>query len=142
MVRCGGAGGGGGGGGGGEWRKCGGSQAHSRFALMSDVRPHLYDPSEHRNLKHEKAGTIVTPLATPCLRPPTVEATWVPCPLHPAPLAGRMPLTAWHEAHEARSRACETGRMRGGGGRLGMSQGLGVELWAGGVGWGRWSAWP
>ena len=55
---------------------CGG--AHSRFAEMSDVGLHLYLPSEHRNLKHEKAGTIVTSLATPCFRPPTVEATWVP----------------------------------------------------------------
>ena len=39
--------------------------AHSRFAVISAVEPHLYDPSEHRNLKHEKAGTIVTSLATP-----------------------------------------------------------------------------
>ena len=68
--------------------------AHSRFAVMSAILPHLYDPSEHRNLKHEKAGTIVTSLATPCFRPPTVEATWVPCPLHPEPSAGRTPLTA------------------------------------------------
>ena len=90
-------------------------EAHSRFFVISDVVPHLYDPSKHRNLKHENAGTIVTFLATPCFRPPTVEATWVPCPSHPMPSAGRMPLTAWHEAHSACSNACNgEGRMRGG----------------------------
>ena len=77
--------------------------AHSRFAEISDVVLHSYDPSEHSSLKHEKAGTIVTSLATPCFRPPTSEATWVPCPPHPVPSAGRMPLTAWHEAHSVRS---------------------------------------
>ena len=70
---------------------------------MSEFGLHLYDPPEHLSLKHEKAGTIVTFLATPCFRPPTVEATWVPCPSHPEPSAGRMPLTAWHEAHSVRS---------------------------------------
>ena len=54
----------------------------------------MSDPSEHRKPKHVKAGTIVTFLATPCVRPPTVEATCVPCPWHPVPSAGRMPLTA------------------------------------------------
>jgi len=87
--------------------------AHSRFAEIPADEPHSYLPSLHRNLKHEKAGTIVTFLATPYLRPPTVEATWVPCPLHPVPPAGRMPLTAWHEAHSACSKACEEGRVRG-----------------------------
>ena len=77
--------------------------AHSRFALISAVEPHLYVPSLQRRLKHENAGTIVTSLATPYFRPPTVEATWVPCPAHPVPSAGRMPLTAWHEAHSSRS---------------------------------------
>ena len=72
----------------------------------------MSDPSEHRKPKHVKAGTIVTFLATPCVRPPTVEATWVPCPWHPVPSAGRMPLTAWHEAHSLRSRDCEEGRTR------------------------------
>ena len=38
--------------------------------------------------KHENAGTVVTLLATPCFRPPTVEATWVPCPLHPEVVGG------------------------------------------------------
>ena len=52
------------------------------------------DPLEHVKPKHEKTGTSVTFLATPCFRPPTVEATWVPCPLHPEPSAGRTPLTA------------------------------------------------
>ena len=41
--------------------------AHSRFAEISTPEPHRYDPSEHRNLKHEKAGTIVTSSAAPCL---------------------------------------------------------------------------
>ena len=59
--------------------------------------------------KHENAGTVVTLLATPCFRPPTVEATWVPCPLHPVPSAGRMPLTAWHESHSVCSRTYEEG---------------------------------
>ena len=27
-------------------------------------------------------------------KPPTAEATWVPCPPQPVPSAGRMPLTA------------------------------------------------
>ena len=82
-----------------EWWR----EAHSRFAAISDPEPHWYDPSEHWSLKHVDAGTIVTPLATPCVWPPTVEATWVPCPWHPEPSAGRMPLTAWHEAHSART---------------------------------------
>ena len=55
-------------------------------------------------MKQVNAGTIVTSLATPCFRPPTVEATWVPCPEHPEPSAGRMPLTAWHESHSVCSR--------------------------------------
>jgi hypothetical protein len=134
--------------------------AHSRFAEIPADEPHSYDPSEHRNLKHEKAGTIVTFLATPYFPPPTVEATWVPCPSHPVPSAGRMPLTAWHEAHSACSKACEEGRVRGGvggervvsGGRLVwgvLGRGvwvLGAEYswwgggsgqWAGGAGCGR-----
>ena len=122
VVRCGrrGAARGGGGGGGGGWRRRRRRaaqvrrEAHSRFALISAVEPHTYRPSLHRNLKQEKAGTIVTFLATPYFRPPTVEATWVPCPLHPMPSAGRMPLTAWHEAHSGCANACNgEGRMRG-----------------------------
>ena len=54
----------------------------------------MSDPLEHVKPKHEKTGTIVTFLATPYFRPPTVEATWVPCPWQPVPSAGRMPLTA------------------------------------------------
>ena len=73
------------------------------MAEISDVTLHLYDPSEHLSLKHEKAGTIVTFLAMPYFVPPTIDATCVPCPSHPVPLAGRMPLTAWHEAHSVRS---------------------------------------
>ena len=84
--------------------------AHWRFAVISAREPHSNFPSEwHFLRKHENAGTIVTLLATPCLRPPTVEATWVPCPLHPEPSAGRMPLTAWHESHSACSRDYEEG---------------------------------
>ena len=83
--------------------------AHSRFAEISEEEEHLVLPSPHRNLKHENAGTIVTSLATPYFTPPTVEATWVPCPLHPVPSRGRMPLTAWHEAHAGRSNDCEEG---------------------------------
>ena len=100
----GGDGGGGGGGAAQVWRG-----AHSRFAAISAVEPHPYERSSHWSLKHEEAGTIVTSLATPCSRPPTVEATWVPCPSHPEPSAGRMPLTAWHEAHSSRSNAYEEG---------------------------------
>ena len=48
--------------------KAGGSAegAHSRFAVISAVEPQLFLPSDlHGNLKHVKAGTIVTSLATP-----------------------------------------------------------------------------
>ena len=92
----------------------------------------------------EKTGTIVTFLATPCFRPPTVEATWVPCPWHPVPSAGRMPLTAWHELHSVCSRACEEGKMKGGDGGGGVigDRVVGVcwgawycSWWAGGVRW-------
>ena len=88
--------------------------AHSRFAEISLLLLHLYDPSKQSSLKHEEAGTIVTCFATPCVAPPTVEATWVPCPSHPVPSAGRMPLTAWHEPHSSCSCACEEGWNPGG----------------------------
>ena len=87
--------------------------AHSRLASTSATEPHPLLPSEpHGKPKQEVAGTIVTLLATPCFRPPTVEATWVPCPLHPVPSAGRMPLTAWHESHSVRSRDYTRGGKR------------------------------
>lgn len=57
-----------------------------------------------------KTGTIVTSFATPYFAPPTIEATWVPCPLQSVPLAGSEPLTAWHEAHWGRLDACEDQR--------------------------------
>ena len=98
--------------------------AHSRFAVTSATKPQFILPSEpHGRPKQEATGTIVTLLATPCFRPPTVEATWVPCPLHPVPSAGRMPLTAWHEAHSGRSNDCEEDRIRGGVGGEGVVSG-------------------
>ena len=39
--------------------------AYSRLARISLPDPQLYRPSEHRNLKHVKAGTSVTSFATP-----------------------------------------------------------------------------
>ena len=45
---------------------CGRGALH-RFAVISAPEPHLNDPSKHSSLKHEKAGTIVTSSAAPCL---------------------------------------------------------------------------
>ena len=42
-----------------------GGVTYSRFARISFHDPHLYRPSEHWSLKHEKAGTSVTSFATP-----------------------------------------------------------------------------
>ena len=38
----------------------------------------------------------------------------MPCPSHPEPSAGRMPLTAWHEAHASCTTDYEEERIRGG----------------------------
>eukprot|EP00964_Phaeocystis_antarctica_P062772 scaffold37630_cov56-Phaeocystis_antarctica.AAC.1 len=110
--------------------------AHSRFAVTSATKPQFILPSEpHGRPKQEATGTMVTLLATPCLRPPTVEATWVPCPLHPVPSAGRMPLTAWHESHSVCSRPYTRGRKDEGMGWWGSAGTRGII--AGGRGRGR-----
>ena len=79
------AGGEGGGGGGAKAAAAGAAQvwrgAHSRFALTSVSEKHSNFPFEgHQKRLLNATGTIVTSLATPKVRPPTVEATWVPCP--------------------------------------------------------------
>ena len=38
----------------------------------------------------------------------------MPCPSHPEPLAGRMPLTAWHDAHASCTTDYEEERTGGG----------------------------
>ena len=38
----------------------------------------------------------------------------MPCPSHPEPSAGRMPLTAWHEAHASCTKDYEEERIQGG----------------------------
>lgn len=75
---------------------------------MSEKHPNVPSPQIKR--AQPKTGTIVTSFATPYFAPPTIEATWVPCPLQSVPLAGSEPLTAWHEAHWGRLDACEDQR--------------------------------
>ena len=42
-------------------------------AMTADIEPEPVHPST-------RTGTSFTPLATPYLVPPTMPATWVPCP--------------------------------------------------------------